>query len=96
MPRPDAIDPDTAAIDMIPYIEAELASGARGSPHITRHMLGLFHGRPGRPALAANPVGRRGRDPAPASRSIARRSPRSATRQRIGPAIRAADLAEAL
>ncbi len=31
---------------MIPYIESELASGERLS-HITRHMLGLFHGAPG-------------------------------------------------
>jgi tRNA-dihydrouridine synthase A len=31
---------------MIPYAEAELAHGAR-LPHITRHMLGLFHGHPG-------------------------------------------------
>jgi tRNA-dihydrouridine synthase A len=31
---------------MIPYIEAELAKGERLS-HITRHMLGLFHGAPG-------------------------------------------------
>jgi tRNA-dihydrouridine synthase A len=31
---------------MIPYIEAELAQGERLS-HITRHMLGLFHGAPG-------------------------------------------------
>jgi tRNA-dihydrouridine synthase A len=31
---------------MIPYIEAELARGERLS-HITRHMLGLFHGAPG-------------------------------------------------
>ena len=31
---------------MIPYIEAHLASGGR-LHQITRHMLGLFHGRPG-------------------------------------------------
>jgi tRNA-dihydrouridine synthase A len=31
---------------MLPYIEAELARGARLS-HVTRHMLGLFHGHPG-------------------------------------------------
>ncbi|MEJ0012381.1 MAG: tRNA dihydrouridine(20/20a) synthase DusA [Bauldia sp.] len=31
---------------MIPYIESELARGERLS-HITRHMLGLFHGEPG-------------------------------------------------
>jgi tRNA-dihydrouridine synthase A len=31
---------------MIPYIEAQLAAGERLS-HITRHMLGLFHGTPG-------------------------------------------------
>jgi len=31
---------------MLPYIERSLASGTR-LPQITRHMLGLFHGRPG-------------------------------------------------
>jgi tRNA-dihydrouridine synthase A len=31
---------------LIPYIEAELAAGARLSD-MTRHMLGLFAGRPG-------------------------------------------------
>jgi len=36
-----------AAIDaMLPYIAGELAKGTRLS-HITRHMLGLFHGSPG-------------------------------------------------
>jgi tRNA-dihydrouridine synthase A len=31
---------------MVPYIESVLATGGRVS-HVTRHMLGLFHGRPG-------------------------------------------------
>jgi tRNA-dihydrouridine synthase A len=41
-------DPDPAAVveTMIPYIEARLAEGARLT-NIVRHMLGLFHGRPG-------------------------------------------------
>jgi tRNA-dihydrouridine synthase A len=39
-PRRDVMDA------IIPYIEAELARGERLS-HITRHMLGLFHGAPG-------------------------------------------------
>jgi tRNA-dihydrouridine synthase A len=40
--------PDESAVveAMFPYISAELASSTRLS-HITRHMLGLFHGRPG-------------------------------------------------
>lgn len=39
-------DPFEVAARMIPYIEAHLASGGR-LHQITRHMLGLFHGRPG-------------------------------------------------
>ncbi len=39
-------DPFEIAQHMIPYIEAHLASGGR-LHQITRHMLGLFHGRPG-------------------------------------------------
>ena len=35
-----------AARAMLPYIEAHLAAGGR-LHHVTRHMLGLFHGRPG-------------------------------------------------
>ena len=31
---------------MVPYVESVLAAGGRLS-HVTRHMLGLFHGRPG-------------------------------------------------
>ena len=31
---------------MAPYVGSVLASGGRVS-HVTRHMLGLFHGRPG-------------------------------------------------
>jgi tRNA-dihydrouridine synthase A len=40
--------PTRAAIvhSMIPYIERELQQGSR-LKHITRHMLGLFHGMPG-------------------------------------------------
>jgi tRNA-dihydrouridine synthase A len=40
------VDARDAVRAMIPYIERELAAGARLS-HITRHMLGLFHGAPG-------------------------------------------------
>ena len=39
-------DPREAVEAMVPYIERALAEGARLS-HITRHMLGLFHGAPG-------------------------------------------------
>ena len=39
-------DPFDVAARMIPHIEAHLASGGR-LHQITRHMLGLFHGRPG-------------------------------------------------
>lgn len=38
--------PEDAVAAMLPHIEAELAQGTRLS-HITRHMLGLFHGAPG-------------------------------------------------
>ncbi|GAB1480011.1 tRNA dihydrouridine(20/20a) synthase DusA [Paracoccaceae bacterium] len=40
--------PDPAAVvsAMLPYVEAHLAAGGR-LHSITRHMLGLFHGRPG-------------------------------------------------
>ena len=40
--------PDIVAVveGMVPYVETALRGGARLS-HITRHMLGLFHGRPG-------------------------------------------------
>jgi tRNA-dihydrouridine synthase A len=45
-----ATGPDTTAEgavqDMLPYIEAHLASGGR-LHQITRHMLGLFAGKPG-------------------------------------------------
>jgi tRNA-dihydrouridine synthase A len=37
------VEPRAAVEAMIPYIERELATGARLA-HITRHMLGLFHG----------------------------------------------------
>jgi tRNA-dihydrouridine synthase A len=39
-------DPRDAVEAMFPYIERALAEGVRLS-HITRHMLGLFHGAPG-------------------------------------------------
>ena len=39
-------EPREVVAAMLPYIEAELARGTRLS-HITRHMLGLFHGAPG-------------------------------------------------
>ncbi len=38
--------PDEAVLAMVPYIEAHLAEGGR-LHQITRHMLGLFAGRPG-------------------------------------------------
>jgi len=41
-----AVEPRDAVEAMLPYIERALASGARLA-HITRHMLGLFHGYPG-------------------------------------------------
>jgi len=41
-----ASDPVQAVRDMLPYIEAELSQGAR-LHQITRHMLGVFSGRPG-------------------------------------------------
>lgn len=41
-----ATTPEAVARDMLPYIEAHLASGGR-LHEITRHMLGLFAGRPG-------------------------------------------------
>jgi tRNA-dihydrouridine synthase A len=41
-----APDDGGAVEEMLPYIDAELARGTRLS-HITRHMLGLFHGEPG-------------------------------------------------
>nr|WP_231592620.1 tRNA dihydrouridine(20/20a) synthase DusA [Pelagovum pacificum] len=40
------LDPDAAALAMLPYIEAHLADGGR-LHQVTRHMLGLFTGRPG-------------------------------------------------
>jgi tRNA-dihydrouridine synthase A len=39
-------DPRAAVMAMLPYVERVLADGVRLS-HVTRHMLGLFHGRPG-------------------------------------------------
>jgi tRNA-dihydrouridine synthase A len=42
----DAVDPRQAVEAMVPYIEQELQVGTRLS-HVTRHMLGLFHGEAG-------------------------------------------------
>ncbi len=42
-PPPDLRDVVAA---MAPYVASVLATGGR-VPHVTRHMLGLFHGRPG-------------------------------------------------
>ncbi|MCE8516902.1 tRNA dihydrouridine(20/20a) synthase DusA [Ruegeria pomeroyi] len=42
----EASDPVTAVRAMLPYIEAHLATGGR-LHQVTRHMLGLFAGRPG-------------------------------------------------
>lgn len=39
-------DPVQVVLDMLPYVEAHLAQGGR-LHQISRHMLGLFHGRPG-------------------------------------------------
>ena len=41
-----AVEPEAAAERMIPYAEAHLAQGGRLSA-VTRHMIGLFQGRPG-------------------------------------------------
>jgi len=40
------VPPETAVLRMLPYMESERS---RGTPlhAITRHMLGVFHGRPG-------------------------------------------------
>jgi tRNA-dihydrouridine synthase A len=40
------VDLRSAVEAMLPYIEQAISAGAR-PPHITRHMLGLFHGFPG-------------------------------------------------
>ena len=39
-------DPVDAIHSLIPYIDQQIACGTHLS-HITRHLLGLFHGRPG-------------------------------------------------
>ena len=45
-PAGSAADPRAVAAAMVPYVAAVVAAGSR--PHaVTRHMLGLFHGRPG-------------------------------------------------
>ncbi|MEX0644655.1 MAG: tRNA dihydrouridine(20/20a) synthase DusA [Parvularculaceae bacterium] len=44
--KPRAIAPEEAARAMIPYVRRMARQGVR-SHHVTRHMLGLFHGRPG-------------------------------------------------
>ena len=38
--------PRDAVLAMLPYVEEVLADGGRLA-HVTRHMLGLFHGQPG-------------------------------------------------
>ncbi|ODN69901.1 tRNA dihydrouridine(20/20a) synthase DusA [Methylobrevis pamukkalensis] len=40
------VDPVDAVRALVPYIEAHMARGGR-LRHVVRHMLGLFHGRPG-------------------------------------------------
>jgi tRNA-dihydrouridine synthase A len=40
------VDPAAAVRAYLPYVERQLARGVR-LPAMTRHMLGLFHGRPG-------------------------------------------------
>jgi tRNA-dihydrouridine synthase A len=42
----EPVDPFAAAEAMIPYIDAHVARGGRVS-QVTRHMIGLFQGRPG-------------------------------------------------
>ncbi|WP_373353371.1 tRNA dihydrouridine(20/20a) synthase DusA [Pseudoroseicyclus sp. CXY001] len=42
----EGVDPVAAALAMLPYIEDHLAAGGR-LHQVTRHMLGLFQGRPG-------------------------------------------------
>jgi hypothetical protein len=42
---------------MLPYIDAHLAAGGR-LHQVTRHMLGLFHGRPGARDLATDSLHR--------------------------------------
>ncbi len=44
-PRPD-VSPEAAVKAFLPYVEAKLAEGVK-LPAMTRHMLGLFHARPG-------------------------------------------------
>ena len=40
------VSPESAVAGFLPYVEAELARGTH-LPAMARHMLGLFHGRPG-------------------------------------------------
>jgi tRNA-dihydrouridine synthase A len=40
------VDPEAAVRAFLPYVESTLAKGVK-LPAMTRHMLGLFHGRPG-------------------------------------------------
>ncbi len=42
----EVLDPATVARNMVPYVEAHLSAGGR-LHQVTRHMLGLFAGRPG-------------------------------------------------
>ena len=45
LPGPD-VTPEAAITAYLPYVRAELARGTHLAA-MTRHMLGLFHGRPG-------------------------------------------------
>jgi tRNA-dihydrouridine synthase A len=59
-PAASVVDPAEAARRYIPYVRAQLAKGTRLAA-MTRHMLGLFHGRPGarawRRALTVESIG---------------------------------------
>jgi len=59
-PAAPIVEPAEAARRYIPYVRAQLANGTRLAA-MTRHMLGLFHGRPGarawRRALTVESIG---------------------------------------
>lgn len=44
--RGKRVEPEDAVLEMLPYIEAHLSAGGKLG-QVTRHMLGLFTGRPG-------------------------------------------------